>query len=105
MVRNTAGCVRPSAEPQDGSPRVNGTANAIQTAIVDVHTFGANRRRGLPPNGIDFLAFQKLWRTRSPLKRLEPIMRGVRSMSIGRCGPGPLLVRRWPGGQAPLPGD
>jgi ABC-type proline/glycine betaine transport system permease subunit len=35
-------------------------------------------------NGIGFLVFRMLWRTRSPLKRLDPIMQGVRSMSIGR---------------------
>jgi hypothetical protein len=40
--------------------------------------------RGLPPNGIGFLMFRLLGRTRSPLKRLDPIMQGVRSMSIGR---------------------
>ena len=40
--------------------------------------------RRLPPNGIGFLVFRMLWRTRSPLKRLDPIMQSVRSMSIGR---------------------
>jgi hypothetical protein len=40
--------------------------------------------RGLPPNGIGFLEFQLLWMTLSLLKRLDPIMPGERSMSIGR---------------------
>jgi hypothetical protein len=40
--------------------------------------------RGLPPNGIGFHVFCVLWMTLSPLKRLHPIMRGERSMSIGR---------------------
>jgi hypothetical protein len=43
-----------------------------------------NRHPHPPPNGLDFLVLRMLWRTRSPLKRLEPIMPGERSMSIGR---------------------
>ena len=35
-------------------------------------------------SGVDFLVFLQFWRTRSPLKRLDPIIRGERSMSIGR---------------------
>ena len=42
------------------------------------------RNRGLPPNGIDFLLFQTFWRPWFPFTRLDQIMRGVRSMSIGR---------------------
>jgi len=40
-----------------------------------------------------------------PFTRLNSIMKGVLSLSIGRCGPGMLLVRLWPRGQGPLPGD
>jgi hypothetical protein len=39
---------------------------------------------GPQSNGLDFLVLRMLWRTRSPLKRLEPIMPGERSMAIGR---------------------
>jgi hypothetical protein len=42
---------------------------------------------GVVTNGIGFLALQILPSTRSPLKRPEPIMPGVRSMSIGRLRP------------------
>jgi hypothetical protein len=40
-----------------------------------------SRAAWLPPNGIGFLVFRMLWMTRALLKRLDPIMQGVRSMS------------------------
>ena len=46
--------------------------------------FAGSFARGLPPHGIDFLLFQMSWRPRFPFTRLVSIMKGERSMSIGR---------------------
>ncbi|MEY3173398.1 MAG: hypothetical protein RLZZ436_1312, partial [Planctomycetota bacterium] len=86
-----------------------GTRVGIVKAITERRGVGSASptlfTRRLPPNGIGFLVFRMLWSTRSPLKRLDPIMQGVRSRSIGRYHPGALLLRRCPRGYRPLPGD
>jgi hypothetical protein len=61
--------------------------------------------RGRLPNGSGFLVFEMLLRTCSPLKRLDLIIPGVRSMSLSRYAPGAFLQRRWPRGYEPLPVD
>jgi hypothetical protein len=56
--------------------------------------------------GIGVPAFRMLWSTHSLLKRLDPIMAGERSMSIGRCGAGefqPVCLRGLSESQCNLP--
>jgi hypothetical protein len=60
---------------------------------------------GLPLNSLDLPLCRMFWRTWFPFTRLVSIIKGVRSMSIGRLSAGSLLVRRWSRGHAPLPVD
>ena len=42
------------------------------------------RSRVIPPNGVDFLVFWMFWKPQFLFTRLGSILKGERSMSIGR---------------------
>jgi hypothetical protein len=55
--------------------------------------------------GIGFLVVRVLWTTHFALNRVETIMQGEQSMSIGRSRSSCGQLRRWLRGCVALPGD
>ena len=82
LKRQPFGCVETC-----GDSVVGGWRLAVGGKTIECETwsseFGTPEREHVN-TAIGFPVFRMHWRTRSPFKRLDPNMQGVRSMSIGR---------------------